>query len=133
VIRFGTHLFPHWPYPFRSTKSCNIDLAMLAPYWALTDPYSFYQPIISAVYYHAYTALDKTAKSTKVLKQATSDVYRLYLPTLPTRFKASYVLVVTWHNLRHPDLNNVTRNMVSFCYSVTRLFSTEKKIFQIHP
>ncbi|XP_031570637.1 uncharacterized protein LOC116304951 isoform X2 [Actinia tenebrosa] len=112
VIRFGAHFFPRWPKPFsRSTEGCKHELAMLAPYWATTDPYSFYQPKISAVYYQLYTSSQQNAKSNQVLNRATSEVNRLYKDPLPEEFQASLVLVVTWYNLRHLNLNSETRDL----------------------
>ncbi|XP_031574157.1 mucin-like protein isoform X2 [Actinia tenebrosa] len=112
VIRFGENVFPRWPKPFSgSTEGCKNDLAMLAPYWATTDPYSFYQLRISAVYYQIYTSSQKTVKSKEVLNRATSEVNRLYEDPLPEEFQATLVLIVTWHNLRHLNLNSETRSL----------------------
>lgn len=99
---------------------------MLAPYWALTDNYqSFINERISNVYYHVYTGLDNTPTSTKVLDQATRDVNKHYQQDLPTSFKASWVLVVTWSNLRHSNLNMYTRNLVT-CFKIFLHISPEK-------
>ncbi|PFX32349.1 Mucin-4 [Stylophora pistillata] len=52
----------------------------------------------SKVYYHVYS--DSDPSSTPMLKRASSDTEKLLSTPLPTAFKASWVLVVTWKNLR---------------------------------
>ncbi|XP_031551446.1 mucin-like protein isoform X2 [Actinia tenebrosa] len=66
-----------------------------------------------------YTSSNKKVKSINVLNRATSEVHRLYISkakllynhTSLNQFQASLVLVVTWHNLRHFNLNSETRNL----------------------
>ena len=72
---------------------------MLAPYWSLTDTQdSFEKNGVSKVYYHIYS--DSEPSSVSMLNMATSDVKTLYSQPLPTEFKASWMLVITWVNLR---------------------------------
>ena len=72
---------------------------MLAPYWGLTDiDGSFVIQGFSKVYYNVYS--DSDPSSAPLLKRASSDTKRLSSTPLPTAFKASWVLVVTWKNLR---------------------------------
>ena len=72
---------------------------MLAPYWSLTDTYdSFVRQSVSKVFYHVYS--DSDPGSILMLKMASLDVRKLLSTPLPTDFKASWVLVITWENLR---------------------------------
>ncbi|RMX36464.1 hypothetical protein pdam_00010052, partial [Pocillopora damicornis] len=98
LLLFDSQWLPWWPYNFGERWWLKKE-AMLAPYWGLTDTDdSFVIQGFSKVYYHVYS--DSDPSSTPLLKRASSDTKRLLSTPLPTAFKASWVLVVTWKNLR---------------------------------
>ena len=90
---------------------------MLAPYWAPTDLESFVNGP-SKVFYHVYDA--KQPNSNATLQNATADVLSVFGGKLPQgkTFKASWVLVVTWKDIRHKELNSVTKNLVRYVYGI---------------
>jgi len=81
---------------------------MLAPYWAPTDLGSFIDGP-SKVFYHVYQGPDSSA----ILQKATDDVLTVFSSDLPQgkTFFASWVLVVTWQDIRHQLQNDITRNL----------------------
>ena len=82
---------------------------MLAPYWAPTDLRSFVNGP-SKVFYHIYEGPGSNA----MLKKATADVFSVFSSKLPQgkNFTASWVLVVTWQDIRHQLQNDITKNLV---------------------
>ena len=82
---------------------------MLAPYWAPTDLRSFVNGP-SKVFYHIYEGPGSNA----MLKKATADVLSVSSSNLPQgkNFTASWVLVVTWQDIRHQLQNDITKNLV---------------------
>ena len=84
---------------------------MLAPYWAPTDLRSFVNGP-SKVFYHIYEGPGSNA----MLKKATADVLSVFSSKLPQgkNFSASWVLVVTWQDIRHQLQNDITKNLVRF-------------------
>ncbi|XP_022801631.1 mucin-like protein isoform X3 [Stylophora pistillata] len=98
LLQFDSQWLPWWPYNFGERWWLK-KKAMLAPYWSLTDTDdSFVIQGFSKVYYHVYS--DSDPSSTPMLKRASSDTNKLLSTPLPTAFRASWVLVVTWKNLR---------------------------------
>ncbi|XP_022801634.1 protein sidekick-2-like [Stylophora pistillata] len=98
LLQFDSQWLPWWPYNFGERWWLK-KKAMLAPYWCLMDTDdSFVIQGFSKVYYHVYS--DSEPRSTGMLKMASSDTKRLLSTPLPTAFEASWVLVVTWKNLR---------------------------------
>jgi len=89
---------------------------MLAPYWAPTDLGSFIDGP-SKVFYHVYQGPDSSA----ILQKATDDVLTVFSSDLPQgkTFFASWVLVVTWQDIRHQLENDITRNLVRFDFQYT--------------
>ena len=83
---------------------------MLAVYWTRTDIRRSFSSGLSKVFYQVYSG--PSANTT--LRQATFDVLSVFNSSLPqgTTFRATWVCVVTWVNLRHADLNPVTENLV---------------------
>jgi len=86
---------------------------MLAPYWAPTDLRSFVDGP-SKVFYHVYQGSDA------MLKKATDDVLSVFSSELPQgkTFSASWVLVVTWQDIRHQLQNEITKNLVRFAVNI---------------
>ena len=84
---------------------------MIAPYWTRTDLGRSFTDGPSEVFYHIYT----DRNDPEFLKNVTSDVLRskagVSLPNGKT-FHATWVLVVTWVNLRHFELNPITEKLV---------------------
>ena len=82
---------------------------MLAPYWAPTDLRSFVDGP-SKVFYQVYQGPDSNA----MLQKATEDVLSVFSSQLPQgkTFSASFVLVVTWQDIRHQLQNDITKNLV---------------------
>ena len=95
--------------------------SILAVYWARTDTRRSFTSGPSKVFYHTY----RGPGASEILRDATSDVLSVFNTSLPQNktFNASWVLVVTWSNLRHRNINPVTENLVRF-YSVV-IFSTQ--------
>ena len=110
LLLFDLKWLPRWPYNFGERWWLK-KVSMLAPYWSLTDSYySFVSQGVSRVYYHEYS--DSDPGSFHMLNTATSDVKRLLKKPLPTDFKASWVLVTTWENLRPYHFPASMANMV---------------------
>ena len=82
---------------------------MLAPYWSNIDFGSFFVLRPSKVFYHVYD--DSIPGSNTTLAEATEDVMKLLRRPLPTSFNATWVLVVTWENLRPSEYNGI-QNLV---------------------
>ena len=85
---------------------------MVAPYWAPTNLESFISGP-SKVFYHLYYA--GQADSIAILENATSDVLSKFGGKLPQgkTFNASWMLVITWKDIRHKVLHNINKNLVS--------------------
>ena len=84
---------------------------MVAPYWTRTDLGRSFTNGPSEVFYHIYSGRNDA----ELLKNVTSDVLRskagASLPKGKT-FNATWVLVATWVNLRHFELNPFTEKLV---------------------
>ena len=93
---------------------------MLAPYWSRIDRRVSFTNGPSKVFYHVYS--NSTLGSNITLMKATNDVYRLLSRPLPTKFEASWVLVVTWEKLRPWELNAASPNLVLLVLLLTFLF-----------
>ena len=91
LLLFDSKWLPRWPYNFGKRWWLK-KVSMLAPYWSLIDSYG------CRVYYQEFS--DSDPSSFHMLNTATSDVKRLLKKPLPTDFKASWVLLITWENLR---------------------------------
>ena len=96
LLRFESPLLVHRPLQLTPDFSLP-NAAILAPYWSKTNVDSSFNAI-SKVYYHVYSKDD--SNSSALLKRATSDVKRFLTNPLPTNFKASWLIVVTWMNLK---------------------------------
>ena len=96
LLRFESSLLVHRPLELTPDFSLP-NAAILAPYWSKTNVDSSFNKI-SKVYYHVYSKDD--SNSAAVLKRATSDVKRFLTNPLPTNFKATWLIVVTWMNLK---------------------------------
>ena len=107
-----------WPYKFGQRYWLRY-YAMLAPYWSMVDCHSSFINGPSKVFYHVYC--DTKSGSNAVLIKATNDVTRLYPRPLPTKFKASWVLVVTWLKLRPLGLNLASPNLVRSAHACSFL------------
>lgn len=110
AIQFERDSINQGPYPFGQRPWLRY-IAMLAPYWAPTDLRSFVDGP-SKVFYHVYQGPDSNA----TLQKATADVLGVFSSELPQgkTFEASWVLVVTWQDIRHQLQNDVTKNLVRF-------------------
>ena len=64
------------------------------------------------MFYHIYEGPGSNA----MLKKATADVLSVFSSNLPQgkNFTASWVLVVTWQDIRHQLQNDITKNLVRF-------------------
>ena len=64
------------------------------------------------MFYHVYQGPGSHA----MLQKATADVLSVFSSTLPAgkTFVASWVLVVTWQDIRHQSQNDITKNLVRF-------------------
>lgn len=64
------------------------------------------------MFYHIYEGPGSNA----MLKKATADVLSVFSSKLPQgkNFSASWVLVVTWQDIRHQLQNDITKNLVRF-------------------
>lgn len=64
------------------------------------------------MFYHVY----KGPGSNAMLQKATADVLSVFSSKLPQgkKFTASWVLVVTWQDIRHQLQNGITKNLVRF-------------------
>lgn len=85
---------------------------MLAPYWSNIDFGNSFVNGPSKVFYHVYS--DSVPGSNTTLSEATEDVMKLLLRPLPTSFNASWVLVVTWVDLRPREYTEASKNLVSY-------------------
>lgn len=113
LLRFESPLLVHRPLDLTPDFSLP-NAAILAPYWGKTNVDSSFNATSShQVYYHVYSKDD--SNSSVVLKRATSDVKRFLTNPLPTNFKASWLIVVTWMNLKPApeDKNEYWDSLVS--------------------
>jgi len=110
TIQFERDNINQGPYRFGERPWLRY-IAMLAPYWAPTDLRSFINGP-SKVFYHIYEGPGSNA----MLQKATDDVLSVFSSKLPQGkiFTASWVLVVTWQDIRHQLQNNITKNLVRF-------------------
>ena len=111
VIQFDNERIKRWPRRFNANSPFR-NRAMLAPYWSEVDTNLAFRNGPSKVFYHTYTTSDPGSRT--VLLKATSDVSQLITTPLPTKFNASWVLVVTWENLRPKERSAHAPNLVSF-------------------
>ena len=110
TIQFERDSINQGPYRFGERPWLRY-IAMLAPYWAPTDLRSFVDGP-SKVFYHVYQGPGSYA----MLQKATADVLSVFSSTLPAgkTFVASWVLVVTWQDIRHQSQNDITKKLVRF-------------------
>ena len=83
---------------------------MLAPYWSQVDDVTSFSNGPSKVFYHMFSESEPGSNTT--LREATADVIKLISRPLPTKFNASWVLVVTWVNLRPKGYDADSQNLV---------------------
>lgn len=102
---FETSHLIHWPYRFSEQRHLLNETDILAPYWAITDVDEAFVSNASKVYYKVYY---ETEDSKPILLQATNDVQSLYNFTNWAKFEATWVLKVTWCNLRFPGAKNLS-------------------------
>ena len=77
-------------------------MAIIAPFWAITDQYLAFKAGYSKVYYHVYKQIRQSTVQTltsKVLKMASKHVQKYDNTGKFANFQATWVLVVTWENL----------------------------------
>ena len=108
TIQFERNGINQGPYRFGERPWLRYS-PMLAPYWAPTDLGSFVDGP-SKVFYHVYQGPGSYA----MLQNATKDVLSVFSSRLPQgkTFFASFVLVVTWQDIRHQLQNDITKNLV---------------------
>ena len=108
TIQFERNGINQGPYRFGERPWLRYS-PMLAPYWAPTDLGSFVDGP-SKVFYHVYQGPGSYA----MLQNATNDVLSVFSSRLPQgkTFFASFVLVVTWQDIRHQLQNDITKNLV---------------------
>ena len=110
TIQFDRNRFNQRPYNFGQRYWLRFS-SIIAPYWARTDLGRSFTSGPSKVFYHIYSG----RSDAELLKNVTSDVLRseagASLPKGKT-FQASWVLVVTWVNLRYFQLNPITEKLV---------------------
>lgn len=111
VIQFESERINRWPYKFGQRYWLRYD-ATLAPYWSNIDLVNSFVIGPSKVFYHIYS--DSIPGSNTTLSVATADVMRLLLRPLPTNFSATWVLVVTWENLRPREYKAASENLVRY-------------------
>ncbi|XP_074632006.1 uncharacterized protein LOC141890434 isoform X2 [Acropora palmata] len=111
TIQFDRDRFNQRPYNFGQRYWLRFS-SMIAPYWTRTDLGRSFTDGPSEVFYHIYTERNDA----EFLKNVTSDVLRstagVSLPKGKT-FHATWVLVVTWVNLRHFELNPTTEKLTN--------------------
>ncbi|KAK3731213.1 hypothetical protein QZH41_017746, partial [Actinostola sp. cb2023] len=102
LISFEEPWYRRWPYNFGQYYWFD-DQALLAPYWSLIDSTDAFRNGISKMYYHVYKKSDGNPSTASILERARSDVNKhCQQNPLPTEFlEASWVMVVTWVNIRH--------------------------------
>ena len=108
TIQFERNGINQGPYRFGERPWLRYS-PMLAPYWAPTDLGSLVDGP-SKVCYHVYQGPGSYA----MLQNATNDVLSVFSSRLPQgkTFFASFVLVVTWQDIRHQLQNDITKNLV---------------------
>ena len=109
VVQFESERFNRWPYKFGQRYWLRYD-PILAPYWSNIDLVNSFVTGPSKVFYQTYSVSDPGANTT--LSMATADVMKLLSRPLPTNFSASWVLVVTWENLRPREYTAASQNLV---------------------
>ncbi|XP_067024678.1 uncharacterized protein [Acropora muricata] len=111
TIQFDRDRFNQRPYNFGQRYWLRFS-SMIAPYWTRTDLGRSFTDGPSEVFYHIYSGRNDA----EFLKNVTSDVLRstasASLPKGKT-FHATWVLVVTWMNLRHFELNPITEKLTN--------------------
>jgi len=109
VIQFERDRLNQRPYNFGQRYWLRYS-KMLAVYWTRTDIGRSFKDGTSKVFYHVYSGQG----ASEVLREATSDVLSVFNVSLPQgkTFRATWVLIVTWENLRHFDLNPITEKLV---------------------
>ena len=102
LISFEEPWYRRWPYNFGQYYWFD-GQALLAPYWSLIDSTDAFRNGISKMYYHVYKKSDGNPSTASILERARSDVNKhCQKNPLPTEFReASWVMVVTWVNIRH--------------------------------
>ena len=97
AIQFESERINRWPYKFGQRYWLRYD-AMLAPYWSNVDCGSSFVTGPSKVFYHVFS--DSEAGSNVTLSTASADVRKLLNRPFANNFNASWVLVITWDELR---------------------------------
>ncbi|XP_019640491.1 PREDICTED: uncharacterized protein LOC109482239 [Branchiostoma belcheri] len=101
VISFETAWAPWLPYLFGTRRAYN-NIAMMAPFWAMSDASSLSQDRTdvtehSHIYFHSYAENDGQARTEEILSRAGEDAND-YDSSLPD-FRPTWALVVTWVRL----------------------------------
>ncbi|XP_078613336.1 uncharacterized protein LOC144882991 [Branchiostoma floridae x Branchiostoma japonicum] len=100
MISFETPWAPWVPYLFGSRRMYS-DIAMIAPFWAMSDASSLSQDRQgtehSHVYFHSYAEGDGQANTEEILNRAGDDAND-YDTSIPD-FRPTWALVVTWVRL----------------------------------
>ncbi|XP_078674535.1 uncharacterized protein LOC144912554 [Branchiostoma floridae x Branchiostoma belcheri] len=101
VISFETAWAPWLPYLFGTRRAYN-NIAMMAPFWAMSDASSLSQDRTdvtehSHIYFHSYAENDGQARTEEILSRAGEDAND-YDTSLPD-FRPTWALVVTWVRL----------------------------------
>ncbi|XP_066271840.1 uncharacterized protein [Branchiostoma lanceolatum] len=100
MISFETPWAPWIPYLFGTRRTYN-NIAMTAPFWAMSDASSLSQDRQgtqhSHIYFHSYAEGDGQANTEEILNRAGDDAND-YDSSLPD-FRPTWALVVTWVDL----------------------------------
>ena len=88
-----------WPRKFGVYRWFR-NMAIIAPFWAMTDEYVAFKSGHSKVYYHVYQQRRQHTDQTSHMLNMTSQHVKLYQKSEKfANFKATWVLVVTWEKL----------------------------------
>ncbi|KAI8519983.1 hypothetical protein Bbelb_032400 [Branchiostoma belcheri] len=136
VIQFDRSYRNSWPTKFGSAWYMR-SRAMIAPFWAYSDPSSFSrfdeETLKSHIYYQVYKEGDGKIDTSAILSRASLDARNTPNTNVPSDFQATWVLVVTWIRLP-PNVgcgSYYTRWWYSYYYYCNRdLTSLEVNSFQ---
>ncbi|XP_019629037.1 PREDICTED: LOW QUALITY PROTEIN: mucin-like protein [Branchiostoma belcheri] len=135
VIQFDRSYRNSWPTKFGSAWYMR-SRAMIAPFWAYSDPSSFSrfdeETLKSHIYYQVYKEGDGKIDTSTILTRASLDARNTPNTNVPSDFQATWVLVVTWIRLP-PNVgcgSYYTRWWYSYYYCNRDLTSLEVNSFQ---
>lgn len=118
-----------WPRKFGAHRFLD-NLAIISPFWATVDEYVAFKANVSKIYYQVYTETDENiVRTSDILKTASNHVSEYDTSGKFTKFKATWVLVVTWRNLcpyvkyENPQRDGQGQSLVLHCRWVSNLIS----------